>query len=156
MLLNGTNGALNYLRERQAQLLQEKTQKEKEKTIREFRPNQNGYYTMQQCYIINNMICNGAVVESNGNITYKGKDYKIIDVTAYNITTDYYEQLRQLGLKNIVELLTWYDNTIELIRKINNEYYYTTITDNSIIDKPYSKQYNLLTFSKVGGSDNGK
>ena len=148
------NGALQFLREQAQAQAQAKATKEKEKTIKQFLPNEYGFYTMQQIYIIDKMCRNGAIIESNGIMTYKTKSgeqkqYKIADITCYNMCIEYYEQLRNLGIKNCIELIKWDDNTIELIRKINGDYYTTTITSSGIIDNRYNGAKTLLTFAKI-------
>ena len=70
-------------------------------------------------------------------------------MTAYNISCDYYETLRQLGVKNCIELLKWDDTKIELIRKIGGEYYKTIITDSNIIDEHYNGAKELMQFIRV-------
>lgn len=148
------NKVLNFLLTRQEEQKALKTQKIKEIAIKHYSPNEHGFYTMQQCYIINSMLANGAKVESDGSFTYTNKSgatktHKIDNMTAYNISIDYYEQLRQLGIKNIVELKGWTKEKIELIRKVGDGYFKTIITDKDIQDEPYDGQKELLQFIKV-------
>lgn len=149
-----TNGALNFLREQQASKQAQKQATREKATTKNYLPNEYGFYTMQQCYILNNMLASGVSVDSDGLFTYTNKDgetksHHITDMTAYNISCDYYETLRQLGVKNCVELLKWDDNNIELIRKIGGEYFKTIITDNGITDEHWDGKKELLQFTRV-------
>lgn len=148
--MNITSKALNYLKEQQSLKTAKTTQKEKA-TTREYNPNEYGYYTIQQCYIINNMLANGAQVDANGLFRYTSKDgnttrsHHITNMTAYNASIEAYETLRQLGIKGCVELYE-YGDTIRLVRKIDSQYYITTITGDGIHDEPYNGRKQLMQF----------
>lgn len=149
-----TNGALNFLKEQKQAMEQARATKKERATTKNYSPNEYGFYTMQQCYILNNMLSKGANVDANGLFNYTNKDgetksHHITNITAYNQSCKYYETLRGLGVKNCVELLKWDDTKIELIRKIGGEYYKTTITDKNIIDEHYNGAKELLQFVKV-------
>ena len=145
--------ALNYLRKQQEEQQKQKQQKKERKNTREYIPNEYGYYTMQQCYIINNMLSKGAIIDADGLWSYTNKDGKatmhhITDMTAYNRSVEAYEMLRSLGLKGCVELLQ-YDDTIKLIRKIDTAYYLTTITEDGITDEPWDGLKQLIQLIRI-------
>lgn len=148
-----TNGALNFLREQQAQRQASKRAIKEQATTKTYEANEYGFYTMQQCYILNNMIAKGAKIDSNGLFTYKNKDgetktHHITSITDYNRSLECYEQLRALGVKNVVELYEFSD-TIKLLRKIGGAYFITTITGEGIQDEPYNGAKKLIEFIKV-------
>lgn len=151
--MNISSKALNYLKEQQATREQAKATKREKATTREYAPNEYGFYTMQQVYILNNMLANGAQVDANGLFTYKNRDgntksHHITDMTAYNASVEAYETLRGLGIKGCVELYE-YGDTIRLVRKIDSQYFITTITDNGITDEPYNGCKQLLHFLTI-------
>ena len=151
--MNITSKAINYLKEQQSIKEQARATKKEKATTREYAPNEYGFYTMQQCYILNNMLANGAKVDSDGLFTYKNKDgntktHHITNMTAYNASVEAYETLRGLGIKGCVELYE-YGDTIRLVRKVDNQYFLTTITDNGITDEPYNGHKQLMQFIKV-------
>lgn len=145
-----TNKALNFLRSQQ----ELKNYTNKQDPIREFRPNEKGFYSMQQCYILNKMIEKGAVIESNGLFDYTPTNkttpnhYKI-NVTIYNMSIEYYNKLRELGVKNCIELLEWSEDQIQVVQKISGSYMITTITGDGMTSKPYQKEIEKITFKQI-------
>lgn len=147
------NKALNFLMEQQKKAQENKHERRAQATTKNYEPNEYGFYTMQQCYILNNMIANGAKVDADGLFTYTNKDgttksHHITSINDYNRSCEAYEQLRQLGVKNIIELYE-YSDTIKLLRKINGAYFTTTITGDGITDEPYNGTKKLIEFLKV-------
>lgn len=148
--MNITSKALNYLKEQQALREQTKATKKEKATTREYSPNEYGFYTMQQVYILNNMLAKGVKVESDGLFNYTNKDgntksHKITNMTAYNASVEAYETLRGLGIKGCVELYE-YGDIIRLVRKIESQYFITTISDSGITDEPYNGHKQLMQF----------
>ena len=148
--MNITSKALNYLKEQQSIKEQARATKREKATTREYAPNEYGFYTMQQVYILNNMLASGAKVESDGLFNYTNKDgitksHKITNMTAYNASVEAYATLRDLGVRGCVELYE-YGDTIRLVRKVDSQYFITTITDNGISDEPYNGHKQLMQF----------
>ena len=148
--MNITSKALNYLKEQQALKEKARTTRKEKATIKEYAPNSYGFYTMQQVYILNNMLANGADVDGNGLFTYTNKagetkSHHITNMTAYNSSVEAYEALRGLGVRGCVELYE-YGDIIRLVRKIDSQYFITTISDSGITDEPYNGGKQLMQF----------
>lgn len=145
---NNTNSkALNFLLKRKEEM--QKSKVAKATPLTEYYPNEYGYYTMQNIYKLDFIVKNSDKLEDglyqHINKDGKVKQHRIVDVDKYNASVVAYAELRELGVKNCVELLQ-YDDVIKLRRKIGEQYYTTTITEDGITDEPYNGLRELKQF----------
>lgn len=145
--------ALNYLLNLQEEKKQLKIAKST--PVIEYSPNEYGFYSMQQMYILNSMVGKVEIEKHNdgtASFSYENKAGKTkihkFNLEAFNTSSDAYNTLRGLGIKNCIELLE-YGDIIKLLRKIGDEYFITTITGDGIADEHYDGKKQLLELMTI-------